>query len=88
MPSGTELDHTCNNRWCVNPEHLEAVTHRENIKRSATAPPAIHARKTHCPLGHPYSGANLIVEKAGNRKCRTCKNQRRRKNKGPSFYEE
>lgn len=30
---GLVLDHLCGNKSCVNPEHLEAVTHQENIKR-------------------------------------------------------
>ncbi len=30
-----ELDHLCRNHWCVNPEHLEPVTHRDNVKRGA-----------------------------------------------------
>jgi len=33
VPSGLELDHVCRNRTCVNPEHLEPVTHRENLLR-------------------------------------------------------
>jgi hypothetical protein len=34
---------------------------------------AIHAAKTHCPKGHPYSGSNLYIEpKSGSRRCRRC----------------
>ena len=34
VPAGRELDHLCGNRSCVNPSHLEPVTHTENIKRA------------------------------------------------------
>lgn len=33
VPEGAELDHLCRVRLCVNPEHLEPVTHRVNCKR-------------------------------------------------------
>lgn len=33
IPDGLEMDHLCNVRRCVNPEHLEPVTHAENIRR-------------------------------------------------------
>ena len=33
IPDGLEIDHLCRVRNCVNPDHLEAVTHRENILR-------------------------------------------------------
>lgn len=34
IPDGLEIDHLCRTRNCVNPEHLEVVTHRENMHRS------------------------------------------------------
>lgn len=37
VPVGLELDHLCRNRACINPEHLEPVTHRENMRRMAAA---------------------------------------------------
>lgn len=49
VPAGVELDHLCRVPSCVNPAHLEPVTHQVNIARAA-------ARKTHCPNGHPYAG--------------------------------
>jgi hypothetical protein len=30
----SDVDHLCRNSLCVNPEHLEAVTHDENMARS------------------------------------------------------
>ncbi len=32
-PAGLEWDHHCNRRGCIWPEHLEAVTHQENMTR-------------------------------------------------------
>lgn len=34
VPAGLELDHLCRNPSCVNPEHLEPVTHAENLRRA------------------------------------------------------
>jgi HNH endonuclease len=73
IPPGLEMDHLCRTRNCVNPEHLEPVTHRENILRGVS-PPALHARKTHCPQGHEYTAENTLVSSPrGVRVCRTCK---------------
>ena len=83
VPSGYELDHLCRQPACWDHTHLEAVTHRENILRSPTAPPAIHARKTHCPSGHPYDEANTYHWRGPKgqrtRLCRTCQRERARR---------
>lgn len=42
IPDGLQLDHTCRNRGCVNPSHLEPVTLAENLKRGRCARRAIH----------------------------------------------
>lgn len=33
VPIGLELDHLCKNRPCKNTDHLEPVTHEENVRR-------------------------------------------------------
>jgi hypothetical protein len=33
IPEGMELDHLCRNKRCCNPNHLEPVTHQENVRR-------------------------------------------------------
>jgi hypothetical protein len=71
IPPGFELDHLCRVRSCINPRHLEPVTMRENVLRGASGP-AENARKTHCRMGHPYSGRNLFIRKSGSRSCRSC----------------
>ena len=59
IPEKMEIDHLCRNRACVNPEHLEVVTAKENILRG-TCPAAFNSKKIHCPMGHPYSKENTI----------------------------
>lgn len=71
VSDGLEPDHRCRNRCCVNPAHLEIVTHRENTRRGF-GPPGINARKTHCLRGHPFDLENTEVRKDGNRGCKAC----------------
>lgn len=72
IPEGLDLDHLCRNPSCVNPDHLEPVTHAVNMARGA------HAMKTHCKNGHAFSGENLIrrPDKPKARECRACRDAR------------
>lgn len=67
IPDGLELDHLCRNRGCVNPAHLEPVTHVENQRRM---------RKSHCFRGHAYDEANTLKLRDGKRQCRSCNRER------------
>lgn len=54
IPDGMVVNHKCRNRHCVNPQHLEVITARENSLRDSTSPAALNARKVMCPRGHAY----------------------------------
>jgi hypothetical protein len=70
IPDGFDIDHLCGVRDCIEPTHLEAVTHRENLRRAGN--PML--KRTHCPQGHPYAGDNLRVTRFG-RMCLTCRRE-------------
>ena len=70
IPEGLELDHLCRTRSCVRPDHMEPVTHAENMRRADT-PLSRNARKTHCFRGHPFDQENTRVRR-GSRICLTC----------------
>lgn len=77
LRAGLEIDHLCRVRACVNPLHLEAVTHRENLARSVNFA-ARNAAKDSCPFGHAYDGTNTRVRPNGSRECRECRRRRNR----------
>lgn len=65
---GMHLDHLCREPRCVNPDHLEQVTHGENLRRGNHR----NGRKTHCKRGHEFTPENTYVGPKGNRFCREC----------------
>ena len=69
IPSGLEIDHLCKNRKCVNPEHLEVVTHMTNMLRGNT-----YVGITHCKKGHDLGTAKVHVVEGRwiGRACRVC----------------
>lgn len=84
IPEDLELDHLCRVRSCVNPDHLEPVTHAENVRRGDGG--RVWREKTHCPSGHPYDEQNTKWYQ-GRRYCRAChliNDIKRRGRKGPA----
>ncbi|RCG27221.1 HNH endonuclease [Sphaerisporangium album] len=94
IPDGLELDHLCHtrdrdcpggtncrHRCCVNPTHLEPVTHAENLRRGGGVERAAELRRaiTHCPQNHPYDEVNTHRNPSGSRVCRTCKREAMRR---------
>lgn len=62
-----KVDHLCRNHACVRPDHLEAVSNRENTLRGASG-----RLVTRCAKGHPYTKANTMIRSNGRRGCRAC----------------
>lgn len=65
IPDGMVVDHICNNKLCVNPDHLRVLTNQQNLAR---------AKPTHCVNGHERTPENVDRWYA----CRQCRRERRR----------
>lgn len=72
VPDGLELDHLCRNPPCVNPDHLEPVTHAENMRRGFA--PAQHSVRTKkCGYGHDISTEEKVYTNGRVQVRSTCK---------------
>lgn len=65
IPPVFTVDHLCKNRACVNPDHMEAVSHGENVTRAL--------KRKYCQRGHLMAGDNLYHYKSNGKSVRRCK---------------
>jgi len=78
IPPQRDVDHLCRNPSCVNPAHLEPVSHRENNLRGVGPIPE-NAAKTHCIYGHAFDKQNTRIYADGKRRCGVCTRARARR---------
>jgi hypothetical protein len=84
-PKGLMADHLCHtnnpacwlgdkcpHRACCHPLCIEFVTNAENAARGRHW----HARKTHCPRGHPYAPPHVQYDREGYPDCATCRKRK------------
>ncbi len=75
IPDCLELHHTCENKRCVNPAHMEPISHRDHLRK--------HLRRDNtrllCRQGHQYVPGNIYVRPDGDIECQTCRRAARQR---------
>ena len=79
IPEEMQIDHICNQTKCLNIEHLQLTTAKENTLRSSN-PCALHYRKEFCSKGHEF---DKVITRGGRtcRACSTCERKWKRESK-------
>jgi hypothetical protein len=75
IPLGLSVCHLCDNSLCVNPEHLYAATHFQNMQDAQKRGRMLQGPRKACPHGHPYTEENTRWRMTHGRRiaaCRTC----------------
>ncbi len=83
IPPGNVVMHTCDNRCCVNPDHLRAGTQGDNLRDMHAKGRAWQSKKTHCPRGHPYDRTANRGDGSTFRFCSVCAVDAKRRHAKP-----
>jgi hypothetical protein len=74
IPEGLILRHTCDNRKCINTQHIITGTHKENSQDMVRRGRHKSQKRTHCPKGHLLDGTRKWNNQRNSyaRYCKTC----------------
>lgn len=75
VPKGMSACHHCDNRACVNPEHIFIGTAKQNAQDMVLKKRHPCLKKTHCKRGHQFTPENTEIDPKGHRYCRECYRQ-------------
>lgn len=73
IPSEIFVLHKCNNKRCINPDHLYLGNQSDNMRDVVKDGKHFNASKTHCKNGHEFTKENTYQGKRKTwRRCREC----------------
>jgi hypothetical protein len=79
IPDGYEIHHVCENKLCVNLDHLRLIErrqhrllHQQHVVAGMKGA-AVQVAKTQCANGHEFTPENTYIDSHGWRSCRRCR---------------